>query len=118
MSLLKNRVKKFIGQETLNQIEHIQPAGARAVMGDVLAPGEVITANTSTAGVLVGQGSICRIEANAGTFIAFGESDIAAVDGTTSPALKHPGGYILVNATADYIRTSAALTRLEVIKCS
>jgi hypothetical protein len=115
--VMKRRIKQITGQETLNQIEHIESAGARAVMGNVLSVGDVITADTSATAVLVGTGSILRIEATAGTIIAFGESGMAAVDGTTTPAFKHPGGFILINATADWVRTSAAVTRMEVIKC-
>jgi hypothetical protein len=116
--VMKKRITQVTGQETINQIEHIEPAGARAVIGNIHCAGEVVTTNTSAAGVLVGTGSILRIEATAGTFIAFGDSNIGAVDATTSPAFKHPGGYIMINATADWVRTSAALTRLEVIKNS
>lgn len=104
-----------IGQETLNQIEHIDKVGARAVIGDVLAPGTVVTADISAAGVLVRKGSIVRIQAPADTYIAFGESTIGAVSITTSPGFKHPGGYVLLNATDDYIRASAAATRLEIL---
>jgi len=115
MVLKRRKIKKVTGQETLNQIEHIEEVGARAVMGDVLAPGDVITDNASAAGVYVGAGSILRIQAPADTYIAFGESTIAAVDSSTSPGFKHPGGYVLLNATDDYIRSSAALTRVELI---
>jgi hypothetical protein len=113
-NLIRKR-KNLAGSETLNQITYLDNIGSKAVTGDILAPGDVITANTSTAGVLVGKGAILRVEATSGTFIAFGASDIAAVNGTTSPALKHPGNFALICATDDYIRTSAALTRLEIM---
>jgi len=112
----RRKLKKITGSETLNQIEHIEEAGARATIGPILAPGSVVTTDTSTVGVYVGAGSICRIQATADTYIAFGESNIAAVTSATSPAFKHPGGYILLNATDDFIRSSAALTRLEVVE--
>lgn len=113
--LKKNRMRQTIGQETLNQIEHLDNAGAKIVTLGVLIPGDVITSDTSAAGVLVREGSICRIQVSADTYVAFGDSDIGSVSSATSPALKLASGYHLVVATSDYIRTSANVTRLEVI---
>jgi hypothetical protein len=105
------------GQETVNQIEHIDSAGARATIGPVLAPGDVVTDNTSTQARLVGVGNICRIFVTADTYVAFGAEDLGAVSNTSTPAiLLKTGDARLVSATADYIRTSIALERLEVIK--
>jgi hypothetical protein len=115
MAQLTRKVKRLTGSETLNQVEHIDEVGARAVMGDVLAPGIVITSDTSAAGVLVGKGSILRVQATADTYIAFGTDAIGAVSSTTSPGFKHPGGYVLLNATDDFIRSSANVTRLEIL---
>ena len=105
-----------IGQELINQIEHLEQTGSRAVTGDVLAAGKVVTTDVSAAGVLVGKGSILRIQAAADTYIAFSDSaSIGAVSVTTTPGFKHPGGYVLLCATGDFIRASAAFTRMEVL---
>lgn len=114
-SLLKNRMKSVRGQEIINQIEHVDQAGARLVMGGVLVPGDVITADVSVASVLVGVGSILRIQVGADTYVAFGDDTLGAVSITTTPAIKLPAGYHLVVATDDFIRASASFTRLEVI---
>jgi hypothetical protein len=115
MTVKRRKVKHITGQETINQIEHIEEMGARAVSSPVNAPGKVISTDTSAAGVFVGLGSILRIEATAGIYIAFGDSANGAVSASTSPGFKHPGGYVLLNATDDFVRSSAALTRVEVI---
>lgn len=107
--------KTLIGSETLNQVMYLDNTGSQANTGDILAPGDVITTDASAAGVLVGKGSIVRIQVSADTYVAFGESTIAAVSSTTTPGLKLAAGYYLVCATDDYLRASAALTRLEVM---
>ena len=119
----KARKIKGLGQETANQIEHINKAGAKAVTEPVLVPGEVVTTDTSAAPVFVGRGNLLRIEVTADTYVAFGEDPSTspidvAVTAASTPAVKLPSGYHLVNATEDFIRTSAVLTRLEVITCS
>lgn len=111
-----NRQKEQIGRETINQVEHVRSAGARLVMSGALVAGDVVTDDVSAAGVFVGAGSILRIEATADTYVAFGNSAaMAAVDSSTSPAIKLPADYSLVVATDDFVRASAAFTRLEVI---
>lgn len=120
-ALKRNRLKAIQGQETVPQVEHIHQAGAKLVMSDVIVPGDVITTDTSAAGVLVKVGSICRIQVTSDTYVAFGPSDtMAAVTSATTPGLKLVGvagrdGVYLVVATDDFIRTSAAVTRLEVL---
>lgn len=119
-SMKRARLKAVQGQETVNQVEHIRQAGAKLVMDGVLVPGDVVAADTSAAGVLVKAGSICRIQVTADTYVAFGPDSIAAVTSSTTPALKLVGvagrdGVYMVVATDDFIRSSAALTRLEVL---
>lgn len=109
------KLRRSIGSETMNQVMYIDDTGSQAVTGDILAPGRVITSDTSAAGVLVGKGSILRLQVAADTYVAFGESTIGAVSSTTSPGLKLASGYYLVCATDDYIRMSANATRLEVM---
>lgn len=103
------------GPNVINQDEHLDAANARKVTEGVIIPGDVKTDDASAAGVYVGKGNICRIEVTADTYVAFGADAIGAVDSSTSPASKLKSGISQVVATDDYIRSSAALTRLEVI---
>lgn len=113
----RNRLHSIRGQETINQVEHVTDAGAKLMMGGVLVAGDVITDDVSAAGVKVYSGSICRIEVSATTYVAFGaDPSMGAVSVTTTPALKlSTAGVYLVVATDDFIRASAAFTRMEVI---
>lgn len=114
--LKRMRLDNITGQETKTQIEHVSSAGAKLVMGNALVAGIVVTDDVSAAGVLVDTGSILRIQTSADTYVAFGTSPaMSAVDVNTSPAIKLPAGYHIVVATDDFIRASAAFTRLEVI---
>lgn len=115
--LKRNRLRVIQGSETQMQVEHLAEAGAKVVTQGVVVPGNVVTTDTSTTSVLVKIGSILRIEVTADTYIAFGDEPIAvAVTATTSPAAKLKAGMTLVVATADFVRTSIAVTRMEVIE--
>lgn len=84
--------------------------------GSLESVGEVITADSSAAGVLIGLGNIIRVQAAVDTYVAFGTSDIGAVSVTSSPAVKILAGeFVHIIASADYMRSSAAFTRIEVI---
>jgi hypothetical protein len=114
------RLTQLRGQETVNQVEHIDSAGAKLVMGGVLVAGDVMTADPSAAPVKVLAGSILRIQVSADTYVAFGDDPTAsplsgAISSSTSPAIKLPAGYHLVVATGDFVRMSAAPTRCEII---
>lgn len=103
----------------ITQDEHLDAAKASKIVDGILVPGEVVdlTANDiSTAGRLVKTGSLLRIQVAADTYVAFGDSTIAAVDATTSPAIKLPAGYHLLVSTADFIRASANASRLEILE--
>lgn len=113
---MTRKIKKLQGAEKINQIEHLDSAGSKIVTEGVLVPGDVITADASAAPRFVEEGSICRIETSAITYVAFGDDSLAVVGAGTSPALKLLASQVyLVVATADYIRSSVAFARLEVI---
>ena len=103
------------GPNVITQREHLDAAGSRKIAGPILIPGAVVTDNTSAAPVLVREGNICRIRVSATTYVAFGDDSLGVVDATSSPALELGAGTHLVAATDDYIRTSAAVLRLEII---
>ena len=112
---MSDRKTKAAGQ--IPQEEHFDVANSKKVTGDVLAPGKLVTADTSAAGRLVGKNSLCRIRVTLTTYVAFGNSNtMAAVTSTTDPGLElFAAGVYLVTATDDFIRTSAAVARLEVL---
>jgi len=116
-AIKRARLDQIRGQETINQVEHVASAGAKLVYTNCLVPGTVITADISAAPVLVEPGSILRIQTAGDTYIAFSADDsLGAVSSSTSPGLKLPVGYHVVIATDNFIRASAAVTRLEVVK--
>lgn len=104
------------GPNVIVQREHQDQAAARKTMGDILVPGMVITADPSIAPRLVGEGQICRIRVASTVYVAFGNDSLGAVSSTTSPGLELETGTHLVVATGDWIRMSAAPTRLEIIE--
>lgn len=127
------RLDNIVGQETISQMEHVGSAGAKLVMSGALVPGRIldaagITAATASGGVLVGVGNILRIQVAGDTFIQFSNIDqdaddsplTSAPDANTSPALKvpvaAPGPYHIVVATGNFMRCSAAPTRVEIIE--
>lgn len=116
--LKRARLRDIRGQETINQVEHVEAAGAKLMMGGVLVPGDLLTDDTSSAPRLVGGGNLLRIEVGSTTYIAFDDvpANLATVDATTTPALKLAAGVWLVAATGDFVKTSAAATRIEVIQ--
>ena len=104
------------GPSKILQDEHLDEANAQKVVSGILVPGEVVTDDISSAGVLVKKGSLLRISVSSTTYIAFGASTIGAVSNTTSPGLELQSGVYLVCATDDYIRASADADRLEIIE--
>lgn len=112
---MKRNIKNIRGSELIRQLQHVDAMDAQAVTVGVLSPGSVVTTDISAAGVLVGKGALLRIQVGADVYLAFGASDIGVVSVSTSPAIKLPAGYHIIRATDDYIRASAAATRLEIL---
>lgn len=80
-------------------------------------PGKVITDDLSSAYTQVGEGNILRVEVAADTYVAFDtQTGGAAVDGTTSPALKLTAGIHYVVCAHDFVRMSANPTRVELLE--
>jgi hypothetical protein len=115
-----DRHTKAAGQ--IPQDEHFDVADSKKVTDGVLAPGRVVTADISATPILVHKDSLCRIRTTATTYVTFGNPDnagdpvTAAVTSATTPAIELFGaGVFLVTATADFIRASLAVARLEVL---
>lgn len=80
----------------------------------VLAMPSSVIADAATSAAKVGKGNLCRVHGSAGEYVAFGDSAIAAPGAATENALLI-NSIVLVVATDDYVRTSAAI-RIEVIE--
>lgn len=90
---------------------------AAQALVSIKAPGKVITDDISAGWVRVGKGNIIRIQVSADTYVAFSkEDDDGTVSATTSPAIKLDAGYHYIVCAADYVRASAAATRLELLE--
>lgn len=112
------RARRFYtqGQESIQQVEHVFNIGAKMVTAGVLGVGKVITADPSSAPVLVSVGSLVRLQVSADTYVSFvANSTDSIATSTTSPALKLSAGYYLVVATDNFLTCSANPTRIEVM---
>ena len=116
--LKRHRLTLMQGQETINQVQHCHAAGAQIILGGVLVPGVVVTADPSAAPILVKSGSILRIQVTTALYLAFGDdpATMSAITSATSPGLYLPPGMSLVVATEDFLATSANPTRIEVLE--
>ena len=82
-------------------------------------PGEVIGPDLSGGWTDVGEGNILRIQTAGDAFIGFDDKDAGAttVSVTTNPGLKLVGaGVHYVVCQCDFVRMSAAATRVELLK--
>ena len=82
-------------------------------------PGEVVANADVFAGTFVGEGNIIRIQTTADTFVAFSDESatMALPTVTTAVAVKLVGaGVFYVICQCDYVRTSIAITRAELLK--
>lgn len=81
-------------------------------------PGTVIGPDLSGGWTFVGEGNIIRVQAAADLYVAFDDKDAigVTVSVTTSPAVKLPAGYHYVVCQCDWVRMSAAATRVELLE--
>ena len=113
-------LRRIKGQETLRQAEHQDTISAQITTPAVLAPGEPIdtAALTAAPGVAVVKNSLVRIKVTADTYVVFSEEDITvAPDATSDPGIlldaSVNGGWHILRATEDMMRTSVAVARAE-----
>jgi len=105
----KNKLRK---QLTKNIVDIGQALVSLSVASKVLDVADVF------AGTKVGEGNIIRIEITADTYVAFSdEAGISIPTVATTPAVKLIGaGMHYVVCQCDYIRTSIAITRAELLE--
>lgn len=90
---------------------------AAQVLQSLHIPGQVITDDISAGWVFVGVDNLVRVLVTADTFITFAmdNSGVAAVDASTSPAVKLSAGEHYIICTADYIKSSSNPARVELL---
>ena len=105
----KNKIRKLITMNTVTVAQGLM---------SLTVPGKVIGPNLSTGWTFVGEGSILRVQAAADLFVAFDDkdTDATAISASTSPAVKLPAGYHYVLCQNDYVKMSAAATRVELLE--
>lgn len=115
MSNPEYKTRSNLGAEKKAQIRYSDERGADGVSEPVLVQGEVLTGDFTAGAILVGKGSLLRIRVAATAYIAFSSlASLGVVSSSTTPALElFTAGTYLVRAREDYLRSSAALARVE-----
>lgn len=105
----KNKIRKLF---TKNVIDVAQ------ALVSLNMPGKVVPIADVFAGTEVGEGNILKIETTADTYVAFSdEAGIALPTVATTPAVKLVGaGVHYVICQCDYVRTSIAIARAELLE--
>lgn len=104
-----NKVRKLL---TKNIVDISQ------ALVSVNLPGKVVANADIFAGTLVGEGNIIRIQTTADTYVAFSDeaATMALPTVNTAVAVKLVGaGVFYVMCQCDYVRTSIAITRAELL---
>lgn len=103
-----------IGSETRAQLSYNNEGKASKNISCLAMPSKVI-ADASLAAQYVGKGNLCRIHGSAGALVKFGDDTAAAPILADNDALLLDASIIMVVATDEFIRTSAAI-RVEIIE--
>jgi hypothetical protein len=111
----KIKTGSSIGAEKKLQLNYNEISKATKQLDVVPMPISNV-ADASTAAIKVGKGNICRVFGTTADFVAFGPSTIDVPDVNTQDASKMSAVVQMFVATDDYIRTSATVTRVEVIE--
>jgi len=121
----QHKVNVIRGQQTIEQLNHHDRAGAQTTTPAILAPGAVFEAAEITSavndGVAVVKSSIIRMKVTADTYVAFyadtTEDPAFVPSATTQKTLlldaSLNGGWHMIRATAPMMRLSAAPARIE-----
>jgi hypothetical protein len=103
-----DKIKKFLTNNIVDVSEALQ---------SVKLPGKVITGDTAAAGISVGKNNIIKIHVAVDTYVAFGDdATMPVVSVTTTPGLLVNAGMHYIICTGDFVRTSTAVTRLELLE--
>lgn len=111
------KTKKTIGAEKRGQFSYNEMAKSGKEMTVVAAPFKVIDAAGATAGALVGKGNLCRVFGVAASLVRFGASNPAGIPIATDQDSIQLGSTVEIIVAADeFIRTTADVTRIEVVE--
>lgn len=111
------KTKNTMGAERRAQLNYNEQAKAQKDMAVHGMPMKVLTAAEATAGILVGKGNVCRIFGTAADLVRFADAPIGALPlATDQDALQLGATVVSVVSTGEFIRTTAAVTRVEVIE--
>lgn len=107
--------KRSIGSERKAQLNYNEITKATKQFDVTPIPSKVLTAAEATAGALVGKGNVCRVFGTAADLVAFGATNPAGIPTATDQNAAQMGATVQTFvATEDYIRTTAAVTRVEI----
>lgn len=112
----KYKTKNSIGAEKKLQLNYNEQAKATKQLDVQAMPFQVLTGAEAIAGAKVGKGNVCRVFGTAADFVVFGPSAVATPTGTTQNAAQMGATVQSFVATDEYIRTSGAVTRVEIIE--
>ena len=108
--------KNSIGAEKRAQLNYNEAGKSQKQMAMNAMPFKVLTAVEATAGALVGKGNVCRVFGTATDLVIFGEENPSGIPTATDQTAAQLGATVAsFVATEDFIRTTAGVTRVEII---
>jgi hypothetical protein len=111
------KMKNSIGAEKRSQLNYNEAGKAQKQMDVQAMPIKVLTGAEATAGALVGKGNVCRVFGTAADLVMFADSNPGAIPNSTTQTASQMGATVQsFVATGEFIRTTAAVTRVEVIE--
>lgn len=109
--------KNSIGAEKRAQLNYNEAGKAKKQMDVQAIPFKVLTGAEATAGALVGKGNVCRVFGATADLVGFYPSIPGTVPQATDQNAAQMGATVQsFVATDEFIRTTAAVTRVEVIE--
>lgn len=109
--------KGTIGAERRAQLNYNEQSKSQKDMAVVAVPVKVLTAAQATAGAQVGKGNLCRIFGTAADLVRFSDDPIGSLPvATDQDGVQLGATVVTIVATGEFIRTTAAVTRVEVIE--
>lgn len=109
--------KNSIGAEKRAQLNYNEASKAQKQMSVQGMPSKVLTAAEATAGILVGKGNVCRVFGTAADLVIFADSNPGGVPTATDQTAAMLGATVQsFVATGEFIRTTAGVTRVEIIE--
>ena len=109
--------KNSIGAEKRAQLNYNEASKAQKQLSVQAMPSKVLSGAEATAGALVGKGSVCRVFGTAADLVIFANSNPGSVPTSTDQTAAQLGATVQsFVATDEFIRTTAGVTRVEVIE--